>query len=69
MTWIDYAEKTDWPNDKIILFELIDKQDGRIKYQVATPTNEGEIMVIGNHFHFDMKQIYHIARYCLISKP
>lgn len=66
MNWIDYTEKTDWPNDKIILFELIDKQDGRIKYQVATP---GKIIVIGNLFHFDVKQIYHIARYCLIDKP
>lgn len=68
MTWINYAEKYDWPDDKIILLELIDKQDGMVKYHVATP-NKGEIMVIGSYFHFDMKQIYHIARYCLIDKP
>jgi len=68
MNWLDYEEKNDWPDDKIVLLELVDRVDGRIKYQTAT-INNGSIMVIGGHFHFDMKEIYHIARYCLIDKP
>lgn len=68
MTWIDYVEKTDWPNDKIVLLELLDKEGGRMKYHVAT-ISQGKIVVVGGYFYFDLKQIYHITRYCLIDKP